>query len=228
MKPLKELEGLKEELEDKVDELEKEVREKLDEKEIQRIEKGPGLRKFPGNTREQHLLYFYTLRIEDIEKALKQMRNLEKEKIREKTEELKQKSGENITENSEKSDRYSQAARGLERALKAIEGEELENFLEIKYETSNFYEQPEKKNEILSEQREKASHTFLQASGLLGEKIPYKRQLESLKGIKSEDLEEADKYTEKIEEIREELRKRAEIIDQSIKRASFNVSEPEK
>jgi hypothetical protein len=226
MRPLRDLEDLKKELEDKIKELEREVRQKLEEKEIQRIEKGPGLRKFPGSTREQHLLYFYTLRIEDIEKALKELRDIETKKIKEKVEYLKQKSGENIGQNSEKSNKFSKGVKSLERALKAIKGNEYQDFLEIKYETSDFYDnQP--RNEFLSDERTEAVHTFLRISGLLGEKTPYREQLKNLRGIGSKDLKEADKYTRRIEDICEGLRERAETVDQSIKRASYSLKQAE-
>lgn len=220
MNPLEKLQDLKEELEKKTEELEEKLIEKKDEDEIERIKKGPGLRNFPGDTREQHLLYFYKLRTEDIENTLQKLREIETEKFEEKKQELEEQVGKNLTENPQRADRYSKAVRGLERAVNAIKGEEVEEFFENKYETSDL--KREEKHQMLSEEREKATHTFLSASGLLGEKLPYRKQLNQLKRIENEDLEEADRYTEKIQEIRKELRKRAEIIDQSTQRASHN------
>lgn len=227
MKPIKDLENLKMELENKTEELEKEVRQKLDEKEIEKIENGPGLRKFPGDTREQHLLYFYTLRIEDIENALKSLKNIDTAEFEKKIKDIKEQTARNLIEEPENADKQSKASRSIKRAVKAIKGEEPQHFNEIKYETSELYSKNQK-NQIFDQERKEAVDTFLSASGLLGEKLPYRKQLQHLRRTKKEDLEEADKYTEKIKSIRDDLRKRAEIVNQSIKRASYNLKETKK
>jgi hypothetical protein len=226
MNPVKELEDLREELEEKTEKLKKEVRQKLDDEEIQRIAEGPGLRKFPGNTREQHMLYFYTLRKQDIEKTLSKLNRLETAELEEKIENLKEEAGRNLTEKPEKADRQSKASRSLQRAVNAIKGEDYGDFNEVKYETSDLYNE-QQENKVHREKRLEAVETFLSAPGLLGEKLPYRKQLADLKGIEKEDLEEADRYTEKIEETRQELRERAEMINQSLKRASYNLGKLE-
>jgi|APHM01.1.fsa_nt_gi hypothetical protein len=227
MKCLKELRELKKEFEEHTEELEKESRKKLDEEEIEKIENGPGISRYPGNTREQHLLYFYTLRTEDVENALKSLKNIDTAKIEEKISNVKEQTARNLIEEPENANKQSRASRSLRRAVKAIEGKEPQQFNERKYETSEIYSENQE-NRMFDQKRKEVVDAFLSASGLIGEKLPYRKQLQHLKRTQDADLKQADRYTEKINSIRDDMRKRAEVINQSIKRASYNLKEAEK
>lgn len=227
MKTLKELEKIVAETEEKIekhrDELEKEIGDfqhaELEATKPKNSEKGQ---------RHAHLHNFYQKRLEILKTVQKGLQDLETNVIEERKERLDEQHPRSSGDWDEEAKKSNRASLVLENTSKLVKGKEYDPKLGSLETEGNSTEtidaESRKEQEELEKIREMYVQSFLKASSLLNRK----GNLEQISNIKADDLEQKRNMDQKIEEIRDDLKQRAEDINAMLLKASKNLKELEK
>ncbi len=221
-----ELSFLIEKLKEKIEEEKQRSIEKIEEeigKDNDQITSELARRGYPGDTEKQvHIMEILGKEMKALEKVTETVDKLEADKIREKREEIGRERRKTDRKGSEKiMYGYSAAVQSLEEAEKLVKGEEYDSSGLGTSAATHFpdpYEFGEKKiekdleQELLKEFKDNHVHLFLRSSTLLGEATVGRHTRE-----KSDRLDEVKGQKQ---ELREELRKRAEDLDFLVTNAS--------